>query len=206
MPVPLPAPADEQVQELARAILARSQYARWHSHGGWLFGFLRDLERQLQALANLADTRPVLFAVILTALLVVAAALLAHVVYSVRVALRATRPPAAAPRPPEQPRFVEEADALAAAGRPLDAAHHLQLAVLALLLRRRVLELGRGEPNRTLRRRLRAAAIPDTERREILGLLDRFEARWFRDRTEDPDLYRGWRQLYLRLERVWGPA
>jgi hypothetical protein len=52
-----------------------------------------------------------------------------------------------------------------------------------------------------LRRRLAETQLPEGERRDLLHLLDRFETSWFRDREEDPELYRGWRTLYQRLAR-----
>jgi len=194
-----------QVRELAREIVARPEYARWQpQHIGWLTDLLREIDRWLSSWTDLSRTRPVLFAAILTALLVIGLLLVAHVVYSLRIALRAGHPPAPQ-APPAAPSFIDEADALARAGRLLEAAHRLQLGVLALLLRCRVIELARSEPNRTLRRRLRQAALPQAERRELLSLLDRFEERWFRDRIDDPELYTGWRQLYQRLNALYQP-
>ena len=104
------------------------------------------------------------------------------------------------------PRFADEAAALAASGAFLEAARRLQLAVLDLLLRRRVLELGRADANRALRDRLHRAPLPDAERIDLLALIDRFERAWFRDRIEDPALYADWRSLHARLAGGTGPA
>src|SRR6266403_795887 len=87
------------------------------------------------------------------------------------------------------------ADALARRGMFLEAARRVQLAALDLLLRARVVELGRSDPNRTLRRRLRDAALPEAERGDLLALIDWLEQRWFRDRNEERELYDRWRSL-----------
>ena|SRR5436309_11982693 len=70
----------------------------------------------------------------------------------------------------------------------------------------RVLELGRSDPNRTLRRRLRDAALPEAERGDLLALIDWLEQRWFRDRSEERELYDRWRSLHARLGAVLKPA
>src|SRR2546422_2871677 len=74
--------------------------------------------------------------------------LLAHGAGAARRALAGPAPP----RPPRpdtgSPPFLEEADALARRGLFLEAARRVQLAALDLLLRARVLELGRSDPNR----------------------------------------------------------
>jgi hypothetical protein len=164
---------------------------------------LDGLSNLLDWLEGLSATNPALYAVLLTALLLLAAALLAHVVWSVRVALRATAPLAMPAHAASGPDLAAEANALAESARFLEAAHTLQLACLACLLSGGALELERHEPNRTLRARLLGArALPDAERREFLDLLDRLEARWFRDRSPAPDdreLFAAWRGLYRRL-------
>src|SRR5204862_156545 len=148
----LPAPSDEHVRALAVTILKRSEFAFWHDTP-WLMSFL-------VWLSGLWETDPVLYWAMLAGLVAVALLLLAHVTWAVRRAL-AVAPPARPPRPDgAAPPFLEEADALARRGLFLEAARRVQLAALGLLLRARVLELGRSDPNRTLRRRLRDAALP----------------------------------------------
>jgi len=203
MTVP-PLPADERIRAVAADILAREEYARWRAARlRGVFDVLLTLERWLDALrawlATVAETRPVLYTVLLVTLLLVAVGLLGHVVYAVRRALagpRAAAPPAA---PDAAASWLAGAEALARSGRTLEAAHQVHLAVLALLLEERGLQLERGEPNRILRRRLQGARIAEADRRELLVLLDRLEARWFRDRADDPGLYDAWRALHTRV-------
>jgi hypothetical protein len=199
----VPAPDDEALRRLAAEILAREEYSdarraleAWEA----LLERLRWLDSIL-GWGDLAASDPLLYYAILGTLLVVAAALTAHIAWTVRAALTAPAPPAATTAPAPAPRFTEEADALARQGHYLEAAHRLQLGILDLLLRGRRLELSRSEPNRILRRRLAEARLDEGERRDLVELLDRFETRWFRDREDDPALYRGWRALYQRLVR-----
>ena len=197
---------DEQARALAREILARSRYAQWRPHGryDWLQSFLAWLQDLLDRLNDLAVTRPVLYAFVLGTLLLVSLLLLVHVVYSLRLALAAT--PSQPPGAPPAPSFAERAASLARAGHFLDAAHQMELAVLDLLMQRRVVVLARSEPNRTLRRRLHEAALPEGERQSLIGLLDQLERQWFRDRAEDQTLYEAWCALHQRLRHLPEPA
>lgn len=196
----VPVQSEEQIRNLAAEILSRSPYAQWRhpdNQLGWRW-LLDALASFFDALGRLADTRPLLYAALMIVLLAIAVLLLWHVIYSVRRALLANGPsPAVATV--AVPDLREEARRLAAAGRFLDAARHLQLAALELLLQRGVLQLGRSEPNRTLRQRLRAAALPPREREELLRLIDELERQWFRDRQGEPRLYDGWQVLVERL-------
>src|SRR5206468_7221552 len=148
----LPAPSDGHVRALAVTILKRSEFAFWHDTPG-LISFLAWL-------SGLWETDPVLYWAMLAGLVAVALLLLAHVTWAVRRAL-AVPAPARPPRPDTAaPPFLEEADALARRGMFLEAARRVQLAALDLLLRARVLSLGRSDPHRTLRLRLLVVALP----------------------------------------------
>jgi hypothetical protein len=202
---------DPEIRDLAREILARDAYAQWRSERmgrppDFLLHLLGWLQDFLAWTNHLWLTKPLLYAALVGGLLLLAAVLLVHVVYSLRAALSAQRPPS--PKRPDSrgPRFLEEAEALARAGRFLEAAHRLELAVIDLLLRKRVLELSRSDPNRILRRRLREASLPGSARQEVIALIDRFEVRWFRDRSEDRDLYDAWRGLFDRLRGLSEPS
>jgi hypothetical protein len=193
---------DEAVRALAREIVAREDYARFRPlDAEWLARLLRRLADLIVSLSDLWETDPALYVLLVLGLAALAAALIAHVVWSVRRALSASVP--AAPRP-AAPRLDLAADAAALArdGRLLEAAHALQLACLEALVRGGALELRRHEPNQTLRERLARSPLPDAERREFLALLGRLETRWFRDRAAGPDdgpLFEAWRALHDRL-------
>ena len=200
-------PGDEALRALAREILERSEYARWRPlDSDALRGLLDQVSRWLEWMANLAQTRPLLWAAILGALLLVSLLLLAHVVIALRSALAAPRQAAPPPTPGRVRHFADEAQALAREGRYLEAARRLQLACIEALLRRGQLELQRFEANRTLRRRIAASGLPPAERGELLTLLQRLETRIFRDRTEDRALYEAWLALHGRLAGGVPPA
>ncbi len=193
--------SDGAIRALAAEILQRRDYTRWRSDPAvWLHRLQRWFSTLQRWIDRLASGSPVLYWLMLGGLLLVSALLLAHLTWSVRVAMR--RDPAPAPSPEEggaPPPFASEAESLAGSGRFLEAAHRMQLAVLDLLLRRGIVELRRSEPNRVLRRRILQARLPAAERQVLLSLLDRFERRWFRDRVDDQDLYESWRSLHARL-------
>jgi hypothetical protein len=72
--------------------------------------------------------------------------LLVHVTIAIRAALSVAAQPGSGRGEAPVTSFVTDAAALAAAGRFLDAARRMQLAVIELLLRRRVLTLARSDP------------------------------------------------------------
>ena len=191
---PLPSPSDEEVRALAARILERAEYGAWRGRPR--------IVSLLEWLTELWTRDPLLYWLLLGGLALVAALLLVHVAWAIRAALRMPAPAEARRPAREEPRLAEEAEGLAGEGRFLEAAQRLQLAVLERLLRARVVELARSDPNAILRRRLGAAPLPETERRELVTLIDRFERRWFRDRGEDPDLYAAWQALHARLAGV----
>lgn len=212
-------PIDEEIRALAGEILAREEFARWREEPG---AFSSTVKRVMQWLSDAVDwllpdglfewlvpdwlvpflggqltLLHWLFVALLLGLLTGGAVLIARAVRG-SPRERETADAQAAPLSAEDA-LLAEAESLADAGRFLEAAHSTQLAALQLMLERRWLELGRSEPNRTLRRRLGEAPLSDAEKSHLVGLLDRLEARWFRDRNEDPLLYEDWRALYARL-------
>jgi hypothetical protein len=186
-----PPPSDAAIRALAAEILRRSEYAQWRT-SEWMV-------HALQWFARLGHDRPPLYWGLFVTLVVVALVLLAHVTIAIRAVLKA--PPRRDPEHADAslPSFVADAETLAAAGRYLEATRSLQLAVIEVLLRRRVVTLTRSDPNRTLRARLREAALPAGERGELIALIDRFERCWFRDGAGDRDLYEAWRRAHDRL-------
>lgn len=192
--------ADARVRELALEILQRQPYAGWRTSGTvrlrGLFAWLDDVMRWLE---TLSIEQPVLYVALVVGLLLVSALLLAHVVMSLRAALRAPAAAAAESAPPAGRGFAAEAEALAAQGRFLDAARRLQLATIELLVGRGQIALSRFEANRVLRARVQHAALSAGDRRALVDLLDRLERSWFRDRAGDAELYGAWRAMHGRL-------
>ena len=200
-------PADEEVRELAQEILARDEFARWRgvdselfvAIGRWIVDYLRWMDR-------ISVESPILYWLILLGFLLVALALVGHIIWSIRVALSTPGPPPPSRMVNSPPRWADEAEQLAAEGRFLEASHRLALGSIQLLVRSGRIDLGRSDANRVLRERVRRASLPRELCMEFLRLLDRFEQRWFRDRTEDGELYRSWCELHSRLAAIPGSS
>ncbi len=198
--------SDERVRELASEILAREEYAAWRIDVDAWRRVIEWLQGWTEWLEGLRLDAPALYWLVVVGLLLLSLVLLAHVVWTVHRAVSAPVPEAARGAVRDRPGLLVLAEGFAREGRYLEAARHVELATLELLLESRVIELGRSEPNRVLRRRLREAPLPEAERRELLGLVDRLERRLFRDRVEDPELYAGWRTLHRRVAALPAPA
>lgn len=200
-------PSDAQLRERASEILARSEYAQYRvDEGAWmdfyrrLDGLYLELWERLQALHI---ESPALYWAILAGLFGIAVLLLVHMIWTIRIALR-TSPPPDAPEPVRGSDWGVKAEELAAAGHFLDAARCYQLASLELLIARGRLELRRSDPNPTLRERVAESALPQRAQAEFRVALDALEAQWFRDREDDPDLFRAWRSLHGSLREALG--
>jgi hypothetical protein len=217
-----------EARQLAREILERSEYARHRRDPTWLQRWVDELSAWLDAQADrVASWMPdwlvaawdgfwsglrslletvlgddALVVVLRIALLVVLLGAIAILARRVVRELRSGQEAqvATAPEPLAGPRLIDEAERLAAEGRFLEAAHCTQLASLQLLLHKNCLELERSDPNRTLRRRLQAAPLPEVVRERFLLLLDRLEGEWFRERQQDRGLYGEWRALHRQIE------
>ena len=201
-------PSDAELRERAAEILARTEYAAyrvderaWADFYTQLYELYLELWKWLEALHT---ESPALYWTILAALFAVAVSLLLHMVWTIRIALRAA-PPASPRAASDRPADLRaRAEALAGAGHFLAAAHCYQLACLDLLIARGGLELRRSDPNTTLRARLAESALPESERDRFCAQLDALEAQWFRDREDDPHLYRAWRDLDGSLRGALG--
>lgn len=200
---PLEAISDERARAVAVEVAARPEYARFaipdavpvDAFSRWLTGLLRWFDA-------LFVESPVLWGALVFGLLALALALLAHVIWSIRLAMRTSALPPAPARGPGARRLDLEAQDLADARRFLEAAHAMHLACIERLVQGRGLELHRHDPNATLRQRLAAARLDAAERGEFVRLLDWLEQRWFRDPTpapRDAELFEGWRALHARL-------
>lgn len=195
--------SDDEVRRLAAEILRGDDYARYRiDEEAWL-SFFQRLARALDELRiwfeGLRFESPLLYWGTLAVLTLVALLLLVHVAWSIRAALRAGEPEDAGASRPVR-RLADEAERLAADGRYLEAARRLEHACLERLLSEGVIELDRGDANRVLRRRLERASLPAPRRRELLALIDRLEARLFRDPREDAELYQGWLRVHAGLQ------
>jgi hypothetical protein len=182
---------DAAVRALARQILDRPEYASWRSKTSpeWIIRWL----------LNLLNENPVLFWLIVGTMLLMLVLIVGHVAWTIRRGL-ITRPADGPGGGPDAARsFVDDATALAARGRYLDAARAVQLGTIELLVRAGRIRLGRGDANRVLRRRLGEARIDDGLRDDLVASIASLERRWFRDREEDEELYRRWRGVYGRL-------
>jgi hypothetical protein len=190
MPASL-APDDAAVRALAQQILERPEYASWHAKTGPL--------RLFTWLGSLYFDNPLLFWVVTTVLTLLLVLVVTHVAWTIRRGVTAGPPPADAAAVGTPRAFVDDAAALADAGRYLDASRAVQLGTIQLLVHAGRIRLGRGDPNRVLRRRLDEARIGDGLHAELIAAIAALERRWFRDREEDADLYQRWRRVYGAL-------
>lgn len=192
---------DERVRALASEILARPEFEGVHGVEipDATMEALRlffDLLRWLEALEV---SSPLAYWAVVLGLLAVAALLIAHIVWSLSRALKeSSRParPAPAPAPLD---LVALARELAEAGRFLEATHQLLLATLRRIAHAGVIDLRPEDTNREVCLRLRRSALPESLRVELISLVGATERSWFRDRVQDPDLYRRWEVAYGRL-------
>lgn len=189
-------PPDQQIRDLAAEILSRQPYAAWRTQHS--FEWLRSLFDRLGGF--LRGDQPLALAL----LIAIAAALFAHLAYSLFTALR--RPGGAAEDIPPAPRAepLRGAHEAALRGNFLEAARLAQLACLHLMIERGWLDLRRFEANTALRARVRESPLPPALRRDVLPLIDRFEQAWFRDRRADRGLYQQWCDLHARLALLRG--
>jgi hypothetical protein len=125
--------------------------------------------------------------------------MIAHIVWSLRVAMRGSPPAATSPAPRAPRDFTAEAERLAAVGDNLGACRALQLACLDLLLRGGTVELARHHGNATLRDRLRRSALAPSLRDDLIAAIDALERGWFRDRATSADLYADWQRVHRGL-------
>ena len=191
-------PTDAIVREAVHRVLERPEYAGWRSTMSpeWLVRWLFNLY---------FDDRP-LFWIITGTLVLLFVLILWHVVWTIRRGLASDPRGAGVVASAAAPSFVEEATVLADRGRYLDAARAVQLAAIETLVRSDRIQLGRGDANRVLREQLRGARIAPALREELVASIGALERRWFRDREEDADLYRSWRDVYGRLAADVGAA
>ena len=147
----------------------------------------------------LHQSAPALYWLIVLGLLAVFAALVAHIVWMVSVALRAPEPPEPS-MSRENPRdLATEAESLAASGRYLEAAHGLMIASFRALAERSVIDLRPDRSNRWIRGAVRKSPLVPKLADEIDTLVVHTERRWFGGRENEPEIYARWLSAFARL-------
>jgi hypothetical protein len=196
--------SDAAVRVLAGKILARPEYA--DANGipskvqSWLSRFFERLFGWLSQLEVMRDSSPLLYWMVVLAIAGVSVALIAHVTWTIWIAMTAPQPLSSVLAPAAGvPDLAREAESLAASGRYLDAAHRLMLASFRTLAERSVIELRPDRSNRWIRAALRGSTLAENLATELDGLVERTERRWFGDRQNDPEIYARWRSAYEQL-------
>lgn len=195
----------EALRSLAGEILGRPEYsgARLEATPTWAGMILDWIEQFERWIEGLYASSPVGYWLLLFALIALVLGLLAHITWSVAVALRAGPDPDASVSDTRPARdLAAEARQLAARGRHLDAAHQLLLACLQRAARSGLIELRPDHTNRIVRRALEASSIPGDLRVELDELIGATERVWFRTRDDEPELYARWIRAYDRLCEV----
>jgi hypothetical protein len=196
--------SDAAVRDLAGKILARPEYADANGiHSkveGWLARFLERLFSWFSQLQVMRDSSPLLYWLVVLAIAGVSVALIAHVTWTVWIAMTAPQPVSSERASTGGvPDLAREAESLAASGRYLDAAHRLMLASFRTLAERSVIELRPDRSNRWIRAALRGSTLAENLAVELDALVERTERRWFGDRQNDPEIYARWRSAYEQL-------
>jgi hypothetical protein len=203
--MPHAGPTDEAIRAAARELLSREEYARFRfadSLPDWLDALRRWIAGYVQWTHDLSVASPLLFALLVGGLITLSLLLLAHIAWSLRVAMRVRSAEDARETPPTARDFAAEAAQLAARGNTLEACRALQLACLELLIGRGALALARHDSNSTLRRRLRDSGLPAGLREDLIAGIDRLERSWFRDRESSPELLALWRHIHSGLREA----
>lgn len=196
-----PLPGDAEVVALAGEVTGRVEYARHRTlRAEWARDLLERLQDWIASLALMRETEPLAFWSLLLGLLLVAALLIAHIVWALRAALRAPAPEPS-PEAPRKTGFLERAEAFAQSGAHLEAAHQLLLASLEYVARRRVVELHPDDGNGRVCEKLRVAALPEPLRARLVGLIGETQRAWFGRRQGGEALYRQWQAAFGELRR-----
>jgi hypothetical protein len=200
--------SDSAVRELTHKILARPEYAAVSNYQSKLEDWLRRFLQWIAKLELLRGNSPLLYWLIVLAVAAVCAGLIAHVTWTVWIAMTAPEPASSSGASAASFRdLAQEAESLAANGRYLDAAHRLMLATYRTLAERSVIELRPDRSNRWIRAALRRSTLGQSLALEIEALVERTERRWFGDRardrmhdhTDDPEIYARWRSAFEQL-------
>jgi hypothetical protein len=199
----LPDLSDPRVIELTQQILARPEYADAKSP----FARASIIQKIFDLLSNLDGLRlssPFIYWSIFALIGLAMLALIAHVAWSISIAMRAPVPEARTIPPGAARDLAAEAAALATSGRYLDAAHHLMIASFRALAERAVIELRPDRSNRWIRAALRESRLNADLASELDRLVAETEHRWFGARENDPAIYSEWRAAFERVSTPVG--
>ena len=191
--------SDPAVHKLTAEILARPEYGQATGGDSILVRLLSWLLDKLGQLEILRVKEPVIYWTILAVVALVLAGMTVHLIWTLWVALSAPEPAAQRWEGSSRRDLAEEAEALAADGRYLEAAHRLMLASFHALAERSVIELRPDRPNRWIRTALLRSSLAEGLALEIGALIEQTERLWFGDRRNDPGIYARWRSTFERL-------
>lgn len=195
----MPDLSDPAVHKLTAEILARPEYGQATGGDSILVRLLSWLLDKLGQLEILRVKEPVIYWTILAVVALVLAGMTVHLIWTLWVALSAPEPAAQRWEGSSRRDLAEEAEALAADGRYLEAAHRLMLASFRALAERSVIELRPDRPNRWIRTALLRSSLAEGLALEIGALIEQTERLWFGDRRNDPGIYARWRSTFERL-------
>ena len=195
----MPDLSDPAVHKLTAEILARPEYGQATGGDSILVRLLSWLLDKLGQLEILRVKEPVIYWTILAVVALVLAGMTVHLIWTLWVALSAPEPAAQRWEGSSRRDLAEEAEALAADGRYLEAAHRLMLASFRALAERSVIELRPDRPNRWIRTALLRSSLADGLALEIGALIEQTERLWFGDRRNDSGIYARWRSTFERL-------
>src|SRR5262249_44982903 len=184
---------------LAQDILARSEFDQAKAPEPWIARLLHLFFDWLGKIEFLHGHFPLLYWIVLIGLLLVLIALVAHIAWTILIALRAPEPAEAIMMRPQVRDLAAEAESLAASGRYLEAAHRMMIASFRCLSDRAVIELRPDRSNLWIRGAIGSSRLNQGLAREIDTLVTRTEWRWFGDRRNDPAIYADWRSVFERL-------
>jgi hypothetical protein len=191
------------VIELSQQILARPEYAGAKSQLA-RNSIIQKILEWLMNFFSLRFSSPLIYWTVFTLLGLVMLALIAHIVWTISIAMRAPVPETRTIAPGPARDLAAEAAALAASGRYLEAAHHLMIASFRALGERAVIELRPDRSNRWIRAALRESHLSADLTSELDRLVADTEHRWFGARENDPAIYSEWRTAFERVSTAAG--
>jgi len=196
--------SDGAVRDLAAQILSRPEFAsaRPSASDKWFASLLQHIIEWLNQLLGLHDSAPGLYWLVLIASFLIFALLVAHIAWTISIALRAPIP---APTPPfkeDSANPIADAERMAAAGSYLEAAHLLMIASFRTLAERFVIELQPDRSNLWIRRALQGSNLEKRLAQRVIELIERTERHWFGDRDSKSEIYTEWRAAFDELAQA----